>query len=242
MKHTDMIVDEHKSQDAPLHNNEAASSHTGLTLDVLPEVTTSALADKSNIGASTRNVSTVSLDKTSAHWFALRATYGREKKAYDFITSKGIVAFCPTVTSIKLINGKRKMVEESRLPNIFFAYGKEEDIKYWVYDNIHLPYLRFYYRHIHHGNQIGKTPLIVPDHQIDHLRIICEAASNDIIISTKEVDKFSKGQLVQVIDGQFRGVIGRVARYQGQQRVGIIIDGLFTIATAYVPSAFIKAI
>ena len=38
------------------------------------------------------------------------------------MTAKGITAFLPTVNTIKMINGKRKSVTESRLPNIFFAY------------------------------------------------------------------------------------------------------------------------
>ena len=53
-------------------------------------------------------------------WYALRTTYGREKKAYDYMTEKGVTAFYPTQTTVKLINGKRKVVTESRLPNIFF--------------------------------------------------------------------------------------------------------------------------
>lgn len=55
-----------------------------------------------------------------------------------------------------------------------------------------------------------------------------------------EVPKFEKGQLVRVIDGAFKGVIGRVARWQGQQRVGVVVDELVTVVTAYVPSAFLE--
>jgi hypothetical protein len=33
-----------------------------------------------------------------------------------------------------------------------------------------------------------------------------------------------------------------VARYQGQQRVGIVIDGLLTMATACIPNAFIEIV
>ncbi len=104
----------------------------GLTSNALPEVRKPIKSTNSQTGVSTNNV----LSKTSAdtnkdtpHWYALRTTYGREKKAYEYIISKGGVAFYPTLTTIKLIDGKRKAVEESRLPNIFFAYGTEEDIK-----------------------------------------------------------------------------------------------------------------
>ncbi len=59
--------------------------------------------------------------KEIPHWYALRVTYGREKKAYDYLVGKNVEAYHPTITTIKIVDGKRKSVEESRLPNIFFA-------------------------------------------------------------------------------------------------------------------------
>lgn len=180
--------------------------------------------------------------KEVLHWYALRVTYGREKKAYDYLINKNIEAFYPTITTVKVINGKRKSVEESRLPNIFFAYGTEEEIKSHVYDNVNLPYLRFYYRHFHEGMRIIKKPLIVPDYQIESLKIICASEATDIILVPSDVRKFETGQAVRIIDGGFKGIIGKVARYQGQQRVAVVIEGLLTIATAYIPNAFLEKI
>ena len=40
--------------------------------------------------------------------------------------------------------------------------------------------------------------------------------------------------------GDFKGVIGKVARYCKQLRVAVIIEGLLTIATAYVPRGYLK--
>lgn len=241
-----MNVDELASQYANANGECVNSPSTGLTSDALPEVQKPTKAENSDTGVSTNNVlpakknsSKSHLQTDNSHWYALRATYGREKKAYEYIISKGGVAFYPTLTTIKLIDGKRKAVEESRLPNIFFAYGTEENIKSFVYDNVNLPFLRFYYRHFHFGNKVEKEPLIVPDNQIESLRIICNAGADDIIVSTDDVPKFQQGQVVRIIEGKFKGVTGIVARYQGQQRVGIVIDGLLTVATAYIPSAFI---
>lgn len=165
-----------------------------------------------------------------------------KKKAYDYMTAKGITAFYPTTSVVKLIKGKRKVVTVSRLPNIFFAYGTEEEVKTFVYDNVNLPFLRFYYRHIHIGRKIEKTPMIVPNYQMDSLKIICAADVDNTIVTLDEVPKFEKGQLVRVIDGAFKGVIGRVARWQGQQRVGVVVDELVTVCTAYVPSAFLEIV
>ena len=220
----------------------------GLTSSALPEAQSSARAESSQTGVSTRNVSsanelpTIKRAKNTPHWYALRTTYGREKKAYDYLVSNNVKAFYPTIKTVKNVEGQRIAVEESRLPNIFFAYGKEDEIKSFVYDNVNLPYLRFYYRHIHEGARMSKEPLIVPDYQIEGLKIICASQAEDIILELSEIKQFKVGQKVRIIDGVFTGVIGKVARYHGQQRVAIIIDGLLTIASAYVPSAFLEQI
>lgn len=219
----------------------------GLTPNVLPEAQSTISAVSSHTGVSTRNVHTGTTLKQlkqedTPHWYALRCTYGREKAAYDYFVAKGIIAFYPTTNAVKIINGKRKVVAESRLPNIFFASGTEEQIKTFVYDNVNLPFLRFYYRHVHVGCRINKTPLIVPDYQMESLKIICAADMDNTIVSLTEVPKFEKGQLVRVVDGAFKGVIGIVARWQGQQRVGVVVEGLVTMVTAYVPSAFLEEI
>ena len=223
------------------------SSCAGLTSNALPEAQSIVSAESSQTGVSTRNAHIASKPKAqkeedSPHWYALRTTYGREKKAYDYMTAKGITAFYPTTEVVKLIKGKRKIVTESRLPNIFFAYGTEEQLKSFVYDNVNLPFLRFYYRHVHVGRRIEKIPLIVPDNQMDSLKIICAADADNTIVSLVEVPKFEKGQLVRVIDGAFKGVVGRIARWHGQQRVGVCIEEIGTIATAYIPNAFIEIV
>ena len=229
-------------------NNKADNgSCVGLTSNALPEAKNKNLADSSDTGVSThcilKKVKNLAKNpKEQQNWYALRTTYGREKKAYDYLVAKGISAFYPTIKVMKEIRGQRKVVTESRLPNIFFAFGTEEEIKSYVYDNVNLPYLRFYYRHMHEGARITKSPLIVPQNQIEGLKIICESEADDILYVPEEVQKFKEGQMVRVIDGKFKGVTGRVARYQGQQRVAIIIDGGFTMATAYLPTAFLEYI
>ena len=252
-KVTDMTISDNASIDDITHGGGEIPPCTGLTPDALPEVQEPVLAENSQTGVSTRNAQPVADVKTPLktikrkpkkvpHWYALRVTYGREKKAYDYLVGKNVEAYYPTIKTVKEVDGKRKTVEESRLPNIFFARGTEEEIKSFVYDNANLPYLRFYYRHTYEGARLVKEPLIVPDYQIEGLKIICASESENTIIVPSVIQKFQAGQTVRVIDGAFKGVIGKVARYQGQQRVAIIIDGLLTIASAYVPSAFLEKI
>ena len=212
-----MKVDEWTSEDVHTSGGGEFPPCAGLTSNALPEAQSTVSAESSQTGVSTRSVHILSTSKVQKeedipHWYALRTTYGREKKAYDYMTAKGITAFYPTTEVVKLIKGKRKIVTESRLPNIFFAYGTEEQLKSFVYDNVNLPFLRFYYHHTHIGSRIEKTPLIVPDYQMESLKIACASEENDIIIVSGEIQKFEKGQLVRVVKGEFKGFVGRVAR------------------------------
>ena len=224
------------------NKEEQDYSYIGFASNVLPE------ARCSKTGVSTRSalISTKTVTDIQKedipHWYALRATYGREKKAYDYIISQNGKAFYPTICQMKLINGKKKSVELSRLPNMLFAYGTEKEIQALVYDNVNLTYLRFYYRHRHEGVRIIKEPLVIPDNQIESLKIICASESEDVIVIPENITKFKSGDMVRIVEGKFAGVMGRVARYHGQQRVAVIIDGLLTIATAYIPSAFLNII
>lgn len=242
-----MKVDEWTSNDGHTLGGGEFPPCAGLTSNALPEAQSVVSAESSQTGVSTKNALLATKPKAQReadipHWYALRTTYGREKKAYDYLTAKGITAFYPTTNVVKLIKGKRKVVTESRLPNIFFAYGTEEQLKSFVYDNVNLPFLRFYYHHTHIGSRIEKTPLIVPDYQMESLKIACASEEDDVIIVSGEIQKFEKGQLVRVVKGEFEGFMGIVARHKGQQRVGIVVDNLLTVLTAYVPSAYCEVV
>lgn len=237
-----------KNKDVLLTTKEENTSSAGLTSRAIPEAQNLSEVEKEQVGVSTHCTlsatghNQVNLQKDKQHWYALRTTYGREKKAYDYLIAKGVTAYYPTIVVEKEVRGIRKVVTESRLPNLFFAYGTEEKIQQYVYDNVNLPFLRFYYRHYHEGSKILKTPMIVPDREIESLKIICDSEAEDIIIVPKDVKKFKEGQKVKVIDGKFKGVEGRVARYQGQQRVAVIVEDVLTMATAYLPTAFLEYI
>ena len=178
----------------------------------------------------------------SPHWYVLRTTYGQEKKAYDYMQSKGVEVFLPTEMVVRLVKGKRRKLEVSLIPNMFFAYGTEEELKSFVFDNVNLPFLRFYYRFYQEGRLKMKTPLIVPASQMRSFRIICETRDDNMIVSTRVIPRFQRGDMVRVVEGKFKGVVGRVVKYKAQQRVGMIIDGLVSVATAYVPDAFLERI
>ena len=225
---------------------------TGLTPDALPEVLTPIPAENSPTGVSTNYTLSATESQTTsedsqkknpnAHWYALRATYGQESKANDYLVSQGVKTYYPTIKAFKMVNNKRKEVTQSCMLNIFFAHGTEKELKTYVYDNGNLPYLRFYCRRVGIGKDSIPQPLIVPDYQLENLRKVLADKSGELVIVPDDEHKFDKGANVRVIAGTFKGVVGKVARYCGHQRVAIVVDGILTIATTYIPSAYLEKI
>ena len=110
-----MKVDEWTSTDVHTPGGGELPPCAGLTSNALPEAQSTISAESSQTGVSTRNAHIASKSKAQKeidvpHWYVLRTTYGREKKAYDYMTAKGITAFYPTTSVVKLIKGKRKVV------------------------------------------------------------------------------------------------------------------------------------
>ncbi len=219
------------------------SSSVGLTPDVLPEVQDDPNRTNSDTGVSTRSVLLPSGEiLKSGHWYVLKTTYGREKKACDYLVANNVRTYYPTLTTVKEIRGRRKSVTESRLPNLFFAYGTERQLTPLVQRNPEMPFLRFYCRYFRDSSRIRRQPITVPQSQMDSLIKICESEEQDTLLFTEVIHKFEKGEMVRIVKGPFCGVEGRIARFKGQQRVGVVIDGLLTVTTAYVPTACIEVI
>ena len=102
-----MKVDERALKDVHTVGGGETPPRVGLTSNTLPKAQSTVSAESSQTGVSTRNAhitvkSKAQKEEDVPHWYALRTTYGREKKAYDYMTAKGITAFYPTTETVKL--------------------------------------------------------------------------------------------------------------------------------------------
>lgn len=85
-------------------------------------------------------------------------------------------------------------------------------------------------------------PLSVPYNAMINFIKATSTDSEHVRIVTPEQCHYKNGDRVRVIAGDFKGVIGKVARIAGQQRVVVEISRLCLVATAYIPSDFIEII
>ena len=52
--------------------------------------------------------------------------------------------------------------------------------------------------------------------------------------------KFEMNDVVKIVDGKFAGLEGFVCRIKGQSRIGIVVNGVGTIFTAYIPRGMLE--
>ncbi len=235
--------------------NTENTDNAGPTPNVLPEVATGSSPKDSQTGVSTRNAlaatapsaATEAKPSTEAkpaaddgEWFILRASYGRERKANEYLTGLQVQTFYPTITVMKVVRERRGPVEVSRLPGLFFAYGTLDRLMPLVQRNPEMPYLSFYSRYYKQDGRLRRQIIRVPQTQMDTLMRICQ--DEKALVASGVIEQFKTGQRVRIVGGPLKGVEGVVARVKGVQRVGVIVGELFTVATTYMPSYLLEPI
>ena len=214
-------------------------SSAGLTSSTSPEVQ----------GQETKNsqtgVSSNCVPKGKKQWFVLRATYGRAEKALGYLQAKNVETYLPMHYVVKIVNGNRKLIKEPLLPNIIFAYMTREKTHEFVKKPaLTASWIKYYTDKTKPVEpETGKNPpVIIPDNEMTNFIKLTSVNSEHIMVLPPKRCHFKKDDLVRIIEGPFTGVVGRVGRAAGQQRVFVVLEGLCNVATAYIPNDFIQSI
>jgi transcription antitermination factor NusG len=216
---------------AHTHRGRSRSPYVGLISNVLPE------AQRSHTGVSSDYV-----QKANHEWFVLRVTYNRTQKAHGIISTSDVQSYMPMHYVIKKEIGKKKQILQPLLPNLLFVYATREVVNSIIKKKDEdTPILKYYLDKTKPKEINGKhPPLTIPfDAMINFIKATSTESDHVRIVSNEQCH-YKSGDIVKVIDGEFKGVTGRVARITGQQRVVVEIVGLCMVATAYIPSAFLE--
>lgn len=208
-----------------------SSPYAGLTSNVLPE---------------TQRLQTgVSSDyalKEGHYWFVLRVTFNRTEKAFSIISNADVVSYIPMHYVLKKEIGKKRRILQPLLPNLFFVYGTREQMDLIVREkNNDLPIIKYYLDKTKPKEANGKhPPLTIPFDSMMNFIKTTSTENEHVRLVSSEQCHYKSGDIVKVINGEFEGVIGKVARIAGQQRVVVEVSGLCLVATAYIPKDFIE--
>ena len=175
-------------------------------------------------------------------WYVLRASYGRAQKAADIFDSKSVEYHYPKHHVMKLVNGKKRRILEPLLPNFIFVYTTEEIMETLMKDAKINDYISYYYDHFKTDEYGKNPPLTIEYRRMMNFILVTSIDNEHTIVVGDRPCRYKSGETVRVIDGDFKGVEGKVARVASEQRVVVEIEGLCLIATAYIPTAFIRPI
>lgn len=178
-------------------------------------------------------------------WFYMRVAYGQEKKVRDYLIAEGIEVFLPTIKKERVMDGIKKQIEVSLIPNSLFVHSTETNMKRYVgkfpTNNLHHFYEPY---HDEKGQPIGsgRKPVIVPDSQMQSFQIWTSSSNENKIFIDKTDFEFKNNDLVRITEGEFKGFSGYVVRLKGQTRVAVIIESVGFISTTYVPKKILELI
>ena len=200
----------------------------GFTATAIPE------ANDSQTGVSVENA-----QSETKQWYVLRVSYGRAEKANELLKAKGIETHLPLHTTYKEVNGKRIKQRLPLLPNFLFAKTTLSVLEQFLKSSPDLSFITFYYDHFNKKSDGKNPPLVVPKESMDNF-IKLTSIDDEHILLIDEVDgTYKQGDYVRIIDGQFKGIEGRVTKITGQKRVIVELPGLCSVATAYIPKVFL---
>ena len=191
--------------------------------------------------SSKTGVSVEYIPNANKQWYVFRASYRREIKANEIIVSEGEFTYLPMHSIKKIVNGKMRTIHDALIPNILFAYLTEEKAYEFVDNTPSLHFLSFYYNHF--KESAGKNPpLIIPEDEMLNFIKATSVDTNHLLLLEPSQCHYKRNDIVEVLDGAFAGVRGKVVRVSGQQRVAVTLKGICTVATAYIPTAFLKIV
>ncbi len=175
-------------------------------------------------------------------WFVFRASYGREDKAAEYLIEHGTYAYVAKRYVRKSVNNRQEKVLESLIPNLLFAYTTPQKAEEYVKGTPELSYLTYYYNHFVRDSDGKNPPLTISCPEMENFILATYTHNEHLMSVTESQCHFKGGETVRVIDGAFKGLVGRVARVAGQSRVVISLSDFGLISTAYIPNAFIQGV
>ena len=200
----------------------------GLTATAIPE------ANGSQTGVSVENA-----QSETKQWYVLRVSYSRAEKANELLKAKGIETHLPLHTIYKEVNGKPKKQRIPLLPNFLFVNTTLSVLQSFLKSSPDLSFISFYYDHFNKKTDGKNPPLVVPKESMDNFIKLTSIDDEHILLIDEVNGTYKQGDYVRIIDGQFKGIEGRVTKITGQKRVIVELPGICSIATAYIPKGFI---
>ena len=164
-------------------------------------------------------------------WFAAKAKYQTEKKIKAYLDERSVENFIPFRKVMVIQNGKRVKKEKPVVSGLIFIRTDQVTVLSIANESkTKFTYLR---------NLETQKLLTVPDKQMEDFMFLLRFSETAVQVDNAYLQK---GDRVRVTHGEFAGIEGELIRIKGHKRVVVRLEGLFSLATTYIPSGYLEKV
>ena len=179
----------------------------------------------------------MTFDPNQTQWFYIRPKYRREAKVKQYFEEKHCEVFIPKHEVYRMVDGKRKTHIEPIVSGLVFvktSYNQLKEEKKTM-EILGLPFM------LRMNTTNRKLPIIIPEKVMEDFIFVCQSHYSRNLEGVN-MDKICKGDYVEIIDGEWRGVQGYYARPYKDKCVVVLIEGVGAVCTTYIRPELLKII
>ena len=176
-------------------------------------------------------------------WFPMRVTYQREMKVKAELDRLGIENFVPM--RYKVVESQNNGDTELRrvlvpaINNLIFVRSTQERVSELKRTNEVLEPLRYMMDHTAAREHAIMT---VADGEMENFMRVASRTDDSVMFLDDETVLGKEGKRVEIMGGAFEGVTGVIRRVKRCKRVVVEIEGVASVAIAWVPAGMLKEI
>lgn len=174
-------------------------------------------------------------------WFPMRVTYQREMKVKAELDRLGIENFVPM--RYKVVESQNDGDTELRrvlvpaINNLIFVRSTQERVSELKRRNEVLEPLRYM---MDHTAASEHSIMTVADRKMENFMRVASRTDDSVMFLDNETVVGKEGKRVEIMGGAFEGVTGVIRRVKRCKRVVVEIEGVASVAIAYVRAELLK--
>lgn len=172
-------------------------------------------------------------------WFPMRVTYSRELKVKAELDRLGIENFLPM--TYKLADADTEHPRRELVPainNLIFVRSSQSRISSLKSTELLQP-LRYI---MDRTAKEEHTIMTVPDVQMENFMRVASRTDDSVLFLNDETVVGKEGKRVLITGGVFDGITGVIRRVKRCKRVVVELEGIASVAIAFVPAVLLKEI
>ena len=174
-------------------------------------------------------------------WFPMRVTYQREMKVKAELDRLGIENFVPMRYMVveRQNDGDTELrrVLVPAINNLIFVRETQERVSELKMRNEVLEPLRYM---MDRTASLEHAIMTVADREMENFMRVASRTDDSVMFLDNETVVGKEGKRVEIMGGAFEGVTGVIRRVKRCKRVVVEIEGVASVAIAYVPAELLK--